>query len=200
MKSIPFVLTLLTLAGSAFAQEKLSTEEARYYAKAVGADAKQLNATPIATAVDLQQPVALRDENYGGMVLPQKGLQTDTLAKVGTTAVPIGQLWLYNLTLMQDYQAVSADQLRLVTVSADGETASAPQCTLAVRKNDAGKLELLVLGRSTTPLLTVPLEPVKRSQLTPLDLEAERFWDSGKLKVNVLGQYTATLWLTELAR
>ena len=89
MKRILIALTLFTGLQLLSAQEKLSREEALTYAKAVSADTKQLNGTPIATDVDAEQPVALKDENYGGMVLPQKNLKPGAIAQAGGTAVPL---------------------------------------------------------------------------------------------------------------
>ena len=198
MKRILIAVTLLTSLQLVSAQEKLSREEALPYAKAVSADAKQLNGTPIATDVDAQQPVVMKDGEYGGMVLPQKDLKAETIAKVGETAVPIGQLWLQKLTPMSDGEAIAKDRLRLVTVRAEGEEVTAPQCALAVRKTAGGKLELLVYGKSKEPVLIVALKPLDAVQSMPLDLAAEREGDAGKLTVKILGKYQATMSVTEL--
>ena len=198
MKRTLLALTLLTTAQFLSAQEKLSREEALPYAKAVGADAKQLNGTPIATDVDVQEPVVIKEEDFGGMVLPQKNLKAETLAKAGETAVPIGQLWLQKLTPMRDGVAIAKDRLRLVTVRAQGEEVTAPQCALAVRRNAAGKLELLVIGKNQEPLLTLLLKPLDATQSSPLDLSAERDGDVGKVTLKILGKYQATLSVTEL--
>lgn len=191
-------LTLLAGAALACAQEKLAREEALVYARAVSANAQSLKNTPIATDVDVAQPIGIRDEDYGGMVLPQKGLKPDTLATAGTTPVPIGQLWLHKLTPMRDGVAIPNDKLRLVTVNADGQEATVPQCTLAVRKNTAGKLELVVLGKSSDPILTTPLQSTDLRQSAPLDLEGERHGDSGTLRLRILGKFQAEIPVTEL--
>jgi hypothetical protein len=198
MKRTLLALTLLATAQFISAQEKLSREEALPYAKAVSADAKQLNGTPIATDVDTQQPVVIKEEDFGGMVLPQKDLKAETIAKAGETAVPIGQLWLQKLTPMRGGSAVAKDSLRLATVRAQGEEVTAPQCALAVRRNSDGKLELLVFGKSKEPLLTLPLKPLDATQSSPLDLSAERDGDVGKVTLKILGKYQATISVTEL--
>jgi hypothetical protein len=198
MKGNLLVLALLAALPLANAQEKLPKEEALTYAKWVGADAKQLNGTPIATEVDLQQPVAVKEEPYGGMVLPQKDLKAEALAKAGDAAVPIGQLWLLKLTPMQDGSGISQDRLRLATVQADGEQIIAPQCALAVKRNAAGNLELLVYGKSKEPVLTAALKPIEAKQASPLELDAERDGDSGKLTLKILGKYQASFSVTEL--
>lgn len=198
MKPILLALTLLAAVQLASAQEKLSREESLPYAKAVSADAKQLNGTPIATDVDSEQPVVLKDAEFCGMVLPQKHLKVEAIATAGETAVPIGQLWRQKLTPMRDGIAIGKDRLRLVTVRAEGEEVTAPQCALAVRKNAAGSRELLVFGKSKEPVLTVALKSLDIAQSMPLDLEAERDGDAGKVTLKILGKYQATMAVTEL--
>jgi hypothetical protein len=132
------------------------------------------------------------------MVLPQKNLKTVGLASVGDAIVPIGQLWLYNLTPMREGQAVGSEKLRLVKVSADGETATVPQCALGVRKSRAGALELVIFGKSKEPLLTVPLKTVEAKQQLPIDLDAQRESDSGRITLKILGKYQATFDVTAL--
>lgn len=189
---------LLTLT-QAQAQEKLSRDETLAYARAVSANPTQLNGTPIATEVDIHQAVALRDGDYGGMILPQKNLAPDALAQIGETPVPIGQLWLYQLAPMRHGQAVSRSSLRLVTVRSGDQTATVPQCALALRRSTQGTLELLVYGKDKEPLLTVPVHPTDRPQLSPpIDMSARREPDAGYLTLNILGRYQATLPLTEL--
>lgn len=198
MKRIILVLTLLSTLQLISAQEKLSREEALPYARAVSADVLQLNGTPIATDVDAQQPVVMKAAKYGGMVLPQRNLKTETIAQAGETVVPIGQLWLQKLTPMCNGEAIAKDSLRLVTVQGEGEGVIVPQCALAVRRNAGGNLELLVYGKSKEPVLTVALKPLDVIQSMPLDLAAEREGDAGKLTLKILGKYQATMSVTEL--
>lgn len=206
--SIPSRSFSLTLASTlacllpltqAQAQEKLSRDETLAYARAVSANPAQLNGTPIATEVDIQQAVALRDGDYGGMILPQKNLTPDALAQIGETPVPIGQLWLYRLVPMRHGQAVSPSSLRLVTVRSGYETATVPQCALALRRTTQGTLELLVYGKDKEPILSAPVQSLDRPQQSPpIDMSARRDADAGYLTLNILGRYQATLPLTEL--
>lgn len=195
MKRTLLALALLGGISLVNAQEKLSKDEALPYAQAVS---KHLGGTPIATDVDVEQPAAVRDGEYGGMVLPQKNLKVEALAHAGKTAVPIGQLWLKQLTPVQDGEAVGQEKLRLVNVSGDGQEITAPQCALAVRRNSQGVLELLVYGKGKEPVATSTLKPVDSTQTLPLDLTAEREGDNGKVTLKILGKYQATLTVTEL--
>ena len=199
MKSIFVTIAILSTLQLVSAQQRLPREEALKYAAIVSADVKQLKGTPIATDVDTQKPVALREEDYGGMVLPQKELNAESLAKTGKDeVVPIGQLWLHNLAPMCDGEAVASGKLRLVTVSADGTDATVPQCALGVRRNAQGALEMVVFGKGKEPIVTVPLKAIDTKQESPLDLAAERESDSGRLTVKILGKYQATFPVTAL--
>jgi hypothetical protein len=199
MKSIIVSLAIFSTLQLVSAQERLPREEALKYAAAVSADVKQLKGTPIATDVDTQKPVALREDDYGGMLLPEKSLSADRLAQVGKEEImPIGQLWLHKLTPMCDGQAVSSGKLRLVTVSADGTEATVPQCALGVRRNAQGALELVVFGKGKQPIVAVALKAIDTKQDLPLDMAAERESESGRLTVKILGKYQASFQVTEL--
>lgn len=198
MKRILAVLSCLSLLTAARAQERLPREEALRYAALAGANTNQLCSTPVATDVDLQKPVAIRDEDFGGMVLPQKNLTEAKLKETGEAIVPLGQLWLRNLTLVREGQALPASKLRIATVDADGEAHKVPQCVLGLRRTAAGVLELVILGRDKEPLLTAPLKATESKQENPLDLDASREGDSGRLTLKILGKYEAVFTVTEL--
>lgn len=199
MKSIPVLLTLVVSHQLVSAQEKLSREEALYYARAVAPHATRVQGPPLATDVDLTRPVAMREDDYGGLVLPRKGLTVETLAAAGETPVPVGQLWLHRLAPVRQGEAVPRSALRMVTVRHHGDEAVVPQCILAVRRTAAGTLELLVYGKGGEPLLNVPLRSVETSASEPIDLAAVREGDFGRLTLKLLGRYQATLSVTELA-
>jgi hypothetical protein len=194
------IIALLLSAAPAFvsAQEKLPQEEALQYAAVVGKDAKQLNGTPIRTEVDLEQPVVLREGDYGGMLLPQKNLKADSLAQAGEGVVPVGQLWLLKLGPVKDGSLIAREQLRVVTVKHAGEETEVLQCALGVQKAAGGKLELLVYGKGKEPILRLPLKSTEGAAGTALDASAEVSGDEANLTVKILGKYQATLVVTEL--
>ncbi len=199
MKRNLIVVALLTALQLVSAQERLSREEALQYAKLVSADTTQLHGTPIPTSVDLTQPVAVRDGEFGGMVLPEAKLTAEALVKVDGKVVAIGQLWLLRLTLMKDDEAVSAEKLRVATVKTqDGEEFKVPQCVLGVQRNSSGKLELLVFGKDKNPLLTASLKETESKQESPLEMDAERGSDGAKVSLKILGKYEAKFDVTEL--
>ena len=169
-----------------------------FMASAVSKDAKQLSGTPIPTDVDPEQPVAIRDGEFGGMVLPQKNLKAESLAKANDQIVPIGQLWLLKLGPMKDGAAISRDKLRLATIKHDGDETTVPQCALGVRKASTGTLELLVFGKDKEPILKLPMKSIEGGSGPALDVSAERDGDEGKITLKLLGKYEAKLRVTEL--
>lgn len=197
MKHILTTLTVLCILQAATAQERLATEEALRYAKLAGADTQQLQGTPIPTSVDLNRPVALRDGDYGGMVLPEAKLTAESLAQATDKVVPVGQLWLLRLTVMREGEAVSGDRLRLATVkTGDGGEVKVVQCALGVRRNSAGSLELLIYGKDKEPLLSAPLKAIQAQQELPLDMEAEREGDFARVTLRILGRHEARFRVT----
>jgi len=199
MKKTLIALTLLTTLQAGLAQEHLSRTETLKYAFLVSQDLAQLTGTPIDTDVDLKRAVAMRDGDYGAMVLPEAKLTADTLAKANQDLRPIGQLWLHRLAPMRNGWAVGWDELRLVSVADEDGSASVPQCTLGVRRSAAGQLELAILGKTKKPLLTVPLQSVETRQQQPIEMAARRVDDySGQITLRILGRYEAVLPVTEL--
>lgn len=198
MKPILLTLSLLSTLPLAYAQEKLEREETLRYAFVVAADLKQLQGTPIPTDVDIKQPVAVREGEFGGMVLPEAKLSADAIAKAGDKVVPIGQLWLLKLTPMKEGEAVGASKLRMVTLTHEGNEVKVAQCALGAQKTGSGGLELLVFGKDKEPVAKVPLKASDTKQDVPIDVSAERESDSGKVTLKILGKYTATISVTAL--
>lgn len=199
MKQILIVLTLLIGLPLAQAQERLSQEQALRLAKLVGADTNQLQHTPIPTSVDLEKAVAMRDGEFGGLVLPEARLSAEALAKAGEKVLAIGQLWLRGLTPMRDGEGVPEAKLRIATVKTqEGDEVKAPQCALGVQKNSAGELELLVFGKDKEPVLKVALKKIDTKQESPLEVDAERGSESAQVRLKILGKYEAAFKVTQL--
>jgi hypothetical protein len=99
---------------------------------------------------------------------------------------------------MRAGEAISSQKLRMVTVQADGEEATVPQCALGVRRKTDGALELLLFGKAKEPLLLLPLKAIDSKPENPIDLKAERQGDSGRITITILGKYQASFDVTEL--
>jgi hypothetical protein len=194
---LPLAAALLC-PGPARAQEQLSRAQALKYAFIVAADLKEMLKTPIATDPDLKRPVAVREGDYGGLVLPESKLGAATLEKPGKDGVPIGQLWLLKLVPMSDGQPVPANRLHFVSVTGDEGEARVPCCVLVVRNMPAGDgLELVVLGKDKTPLLTAPLKSVTTKQENPIEMAAERQSDGGLITLRLFGKYETSFMVTD---
>jgi hypothetical protein len=193
--SLPLVLLLN--AAPAAAQEQLPRAEALKYAFAVAADLGEMLKTPVPTDPDIKRPVAVREGQYGGMVLPEAKLTAAALQKPGKEGIPVGQLWLLKLVPMQDGQPVPAGSLRFVDVTSEEGSAKVPCCVLAVRSTGGEGLELLVLGKDKTPLLTAPLKAITKTQDNPIEMTAERKYDGGLITLRLLGKYETSFMVTD---
>ena len=120
MKRTLIAAVLLTGLLAVQAQEKMSREETLQIAFFTSLDLKAMLNTPIPTDPDVKRPVAMKDGDYGGMVLPEAKLSADTFANAGKEAKSVGQLWLVSLAPMNAGEVVPASKLRTVHVRADG--------------------------------------------------------------------------------
>lgn len=204
MQRIPAAALLLACALAtpvrSMAQQRLSRSEALQFAFAVCLDLKQMQGTPIPTDPDVKRVVAIRDEDYGGMLLPETKLSLPAIEQAGATVAPLGQLWLHKLVPLIDYQLPEPAKLRMVTVQTPEGTLTAPLCALGVRKATAGGLELLVYGQGREPLLATPLRPISVQQENPIEIYAERSSDGGRVTLQILGKYEATFQVTDPER
>ncbi len=188
---------LLVALVSTQAQEKVPREECLKYAFVTCVNLKQMVGTPIPTDPDVKRPVALKDGDYGGMVLPESKLSAETFAKVGKEVVPVGQLWMLKLAPMNDGQVVPAEKLRMVHLSSGDKEGDVPCCALGVRKNGESGLELLIYGKGQEPIVRVPLKPISSAQDTPIDMSAERTDEAGRITLSFVGKYAATFTVTD---
>ena len=196
MKQILILVALLATV-SGLAQEKLSREESLKYAFIACGNLKAMLDTPIPTDPDVKRPVAIRHENYGGLVLPESRLSAESFAKAGREAVAVGQLWLVKLAPLSAGQAVAAEKLRTVHIVAGDQEADVVLCALAVQKNGDGALELLVYGKGKDPVLRTPLKSISAAQENPIDMAAERKDEGGEITLKFVGKYEATFMVTD---
>jgi hypothetical protein len=197
-------LTLCALAGllaalpSLQAQERLPLEQAQRYAKFIHQDPKLLEALPLKIEADLTKPMVVRDEEYGGLLIPDTRLTAEALAKVGTNTVPVGELWLRLLGVRKDYDVIPASQLNVIKFTTDNGTVSAPVYPLGVRQKSGGGLELLVYGKSKEPLLKLPLKAIDAKQELPLEADGQRGGDGATVTLKIAGKYQASLEVGQL--
>jgi hypothetical protein len=197
MKRILLMAALIAGLTNAQAQEQLSRQEALKYAFIVSADLAAMLQTPIPTDPDVKRPVALRDGDYGGMVLPESKLSAEVFSKAGKEVVPVGQLWLLKLVPLSDGQPVAASKLQMVEASSDERQVRVPCCALGVRKGPDGGLELLIYGKDKEPVLRAPMHTISRQQENPIDMSAERKEEGGLVTLRFLGKYEASFMVTD---
>jgi hypothetical protein len=196
MKRTLIAAVLFTGLFAAQAQERLPRAEALQYAFYASADLKEMLNTPIPTDPDTKRPVAIRDGDYGVMVLPEAKLSADTFAKAGKEAKSVGQLWLRGLGPVNEGQVVSQSKLRTVHVRAADQEADMVCCALGVGKDANGGLELLIYGKDKEPATRVPMKSISGQQDSPIEMSCERKDDSGVITLKFLGKYEATFSVT----
>jgi hypothetical protein len=196
MKRTLIAAVLLTGLLAVQAQEKMSREETLQIAFYTSLDLKAMLNTPIPTDPDVKRPVAVKDGDYGSLVLPETRLSADTFSNAGKEAKSVGQIWLRGLAPMNAGEIVPASKLRTVHVSAMGQDADAVCCALGVGKDANGGLELLVYGKDKEPVTRVALKSISGQQENPIELSAERKDDSGVLTLKFLGKYEAAFSVT----
>ena len=192
MRAILAAVLFLASVSLAQGQETLPRDEALKAAFRLCRDLPKMLETPIPTDPDVKRPVGVRGDNRGGLLLPESKLCLETVAKAGPEAAAIGQLWLLKVVPVVGGQSAQADQLQMVTVSGDQETAAVALCALGVRQGADGRPELLVYGKGKEPLLHVALTPISDKQENPIELTAEQQGDGALLTLMILGKYSAS--------
>jgi len=192
MKKLIVPLALLLLAGPVRAQERIPDEEARNIARQLIEAAKKVKA-PVATEVDPDKPYGKHKDEYGAMVLPDKNLSAERLAKAGKDEiVPIGQFWMRSLAPVVDDKVIPSKDLQMLKVTHNDKEYSLVLCYLGVRKRAKDALELVVLSKDKTPLLKAPLEKTDEKQELPIEFTASiEGNDRAHLKMSLLGRYRA---------
>ncbi len=196
MKNL-LLIALCAAALTAPGQEKLSREECLKYAFAAAGNLKEMLATPIPTDPDVKRPVAVRDGDYGGMLLPESKLAAETFAKAGKTPMAIGQLWLVKVAPVSDAGVIGESKLRMVHVTHGDQEADVACCALAAAKDANGDLQLWVYGKAKEPVLRVPLKTISGSQEDPVDISAERKDEGGLVTLRFVGKYEASFMVTD---
>jgi hypothetical protein len=197
MKRTIIAASLLTGLLAVQAQERLSREEALKYAFFTSVDLNEMLKTPIPTDPDVKRPVAMKDADHGGMVLPEAKLNADTFANAGKEVKSVGQLWLVKLAPMNGEAVVSKAKLRTVHVRAGDQEADAVCCALGVCKTANRGLELLIYGKEKEPLTRVPMKSISGQQDNPIEMSGERQDNKGLVTLKFLGKYEATFSVTE---
>jgi hypothetical protein len=198
MKKLIVLILTSGLLPCLCAQELLSKEEAQTYAQLTRKNPKLLESTPVKCEVDIANPVALREGDYGGMLLTDKNFTAEKFGKLGEKRLPVAEFWLYHLGPMRNGELVSDSELNIIALPTDDGTVKVPLCILGVVKNNQDKLELQVFGKEKKPILQLPLKAINEKQTTPVAVSAERESESGTIIVKLFGKHEARFQVTEL--
>lgn len=195
LRSLHLAPALLYLVGQhADAQEPVPLERAREFARHLVESSGNHPGAAVKIDPDVLNPVAIRVEQSGVLVVPDRNLSSDVLANAAAALVPIGELFLRNVTLTVDGQPLDKEKFRQITVAMQDQKAEVPTCLLAASKDKEGNLELLVFGKGTEPLARTRIGKVPSQATMPIELSAEKQDEnSGLLRLNLAGQYEAEL-------
>jgi hypothetical protein len=196
MNKLIVPLTLLLAAGPARPQERIPDEEARNIARELIEAAKKVK-PPLATDVDVEKPYGKHKDEYGALVLPQKDLSAERLAKVGKDEiVPVGQFWMRGLGPAVEGKVIASKKLQRLAITYNDKEYNLVLCYLGVRKGPKDALELVILSKDKTPLLKAPLEKTDENQEFPVEFTASiEGNDRAHLKIGFLGRYRARITL-----
>lgn len=200
MKRTVAVVAMLLLVSAAPTQERVPDEKAREIAAILVEQTAKAADLQFKTDVDEKKPYAVHGGDRAAMVIPDKKLTADAIAKVDKDIVPLGHLWFRQISPYVNGKVTPNDKLRIVKVNAGGEDHSLPFCLIGVQKNAKGELELVVFAKDKEPLVRAPLKKIDAKQELPLELEAKREGDTAQLTINILGKYQAVLTVAEQAQ
>jgi hypothetical protein len=196
MRKLSWLLTVLALAVTsvASAQERVPTEQAQQIAKVLTQAAEKQADLPLKLEPDTDKPFAVRQEQFGAMAIPAKGLSADAIAKAEKEVVPIGQFWMRSLIPTIDGAPAAASKVRSITIEVEENKVDVTFYQLGVRKGEKGDLELIVYGAGKDPLVTKTLEKADSAQSYPIELEGrEDDNNTGLITLFISGKYRAII-------
>lgn len=193
---------LLTLGAAvpALAQERIEPDQAEQFARKFAELAREFADPPIKTDVDPATANGLHQEEHGAMVIAQKGLDADALAKPADSPRPVGQLWMRRLRPVIDDRRVEPNALRIIDIKIEDHEAKVTCYLLALGKTDAGPV-LLVFGKGKEPIARLKLTTLDKAvdQDEPIELEGEKETDeTGLITLKLAGKFKASMIVTAL--
>lgn len=192
-KSLAFLFASLLLASGLRAQETIALDEAQKIAQKLADVPSTFSDQAFTIDVDRDKPVGLKGGEAGLIVLPVKGLTTDTLANAGKDVVPVAQLWTYKITLANSGSPVDKAKLRSITVGEGDKTRTVQLFLVGVAKSGQGAPELVIYGKGGDPVLRVPVTKLHEiKQDLPIQLSGRQTGDaSATLTLDLVGQFSA---------
>lgn len=194
MKIRTAALLLCLLPAAAAAQERIPAEDAQKIARMLVDHAGKVKDPQVKTDADPGKAFGLKKDQHGALVIPDKKLSAELLAKVGKDVVPVGQLWFKKVAPIVNGAPAADAALRIVTVPHDGQDHDLPLFFLGVRRTGA-VLELVVYAKEKEPLLVLPLTKVDGKQELPIEFEATKgeVEKTAVVTITLFGTYQAKL-------
>lgn len=191
MRKWTWLLTIASLAvpAAARAQERVPTEQAQQIARLLTEAGEKQADLALKVEVDTDKPFAVRQEQFGAMAIPLKGLSAEKIEKAEKEVVPIGHFWMRNLTPIVDGAPVAASKVRNVSIDFEENKVEVTFYQLGVRKNDKGEVEFLVYGAGKDPLLTKVLERADAAQSYPIEIEGREDDNAGLITLYISGKF-----------
>jgi len=187
-------LALMGLLTTANAQERLELPKAKQYAQLTRQNPKALKKSVLPLKVDLEHPIALFNENYGGLLIPRAGLSDLSPEDFGDATTAIGELWFYNLAPEQNGWATAESKLDIVSLNSEKGHVKVPRCILAVSQSGDDAPVLKVYSKGKKPLFTVPITELSKTGANTLDMTAT---EDGQVTLS-MGNYQASFRVAEL--
>ncbi len=142
---------------------------------------------------DLNNANLFKKNDIAALIVPDKGLSSDRLAKTGENEVPVGQLWLQRIAPEVDGAEAAESALNYIEIQEQEKPVKLPQFLLTAQRKGKN-LNLLIYSADKEPLTTMPLKRFETRQSLPIELEGEpRDESSGILSLYVLGEYHAKI-------
>jgi hypothetical protein len=193
MRNVTAVLGLFVIVSVSLAQGRVPQEQAERVARQLVEQTK-LDDAQVKVEPDAEKPCAIRSGEHAALVMPDKRLTEEALAKAGKDVLPVGQFWLRQLAPKVDGKPVPNDKLRILKITIGNDNEPLSLCLIGARKNAKGELELVLYGKEKEPLVNLPLKKVDSRQEMPIELQPMEV-DEGtaSLQINILGKYEAKL-------
>jgi hypothetical protein len=192
MKTTLLALALLLGVRSAAAQERIPDDHAKMIAKSLVEASAKIKG-PLTVEVDADKPFAKRKDEHGAMVLPAKKLTAEMIDKAGADIVPIGLLYVRQLSLMAEDKLLPVEKMHEVSFKHNENEVTVHLCYLGVQKAK-DKTNLVILGKEKKPLVSIPLAKIDEKQELPLEfLVSIEPDDTATIKLTILGKQKATL-------
>ncbi|MHA3772769.1 hypothetical protein ACXR0O_14645 [Verrucomicrobiota bacterium sgz303538] len=197
LRSLHLAPFLLSLVGHhSNAQEPVPLDRAREFARSLSESAASLKDAPVHVDADVLNPVGLHADDRGVLVVPDRNLTANALNSGGSELIPVGELFLRNVGFAADGKLLPTEKLQHITVAMQDRKVEVPIYLLAAKKDTEGKLELLIFGKGSEPIVRARMGKVASKAKMPIELTAEKQGDnSGMLTLNIAGQYEAELLL-----